>query len=311
MLGVLTGVAIIASIVGVGYLCARLGILGSTAVDVLVRTAFFVATPALIFLVIARSDWRLILTAPMAVAASSALIAALVAITLIVLFARRSPQASTVTAASAIFVNGNNMGLPVATFVIGDPSAVAAVLLLQPLLISTIIIMMLDIFTGGRTSVLHVLLGPLRNPILLGAALGLVVSVTEFEIAPAVLAPIELVAGASIPMVLIAFGVSLRGQVPLAPGTDRRSVAIAIVVKCFVMPLVAWVIAGPVLGLSAALVYAAVIVAALPTGQLIYAYAVRFAAAPLVARDATVLSTLVSAPVMLLIALLLGVPAEA
>ena len=152
------------------------------------------------------------------------------------------------------------------------------------------------------------MLGPLRNPILLGAALGLIVSVTDVELPAAVLAPIEIVAGASIPIVLIAFGVSLRGQVPLAPGSDRRSVAIAIAVKCLVMPVIAWVVADPLLGLPAAAVYATVVVAALPTGQIIYAYAVRFGAAPFVARDTTALSTLVSAPVMLVAALLLSTP---
>jgi predicted permease len=71
------------------------------------------------------------------------------------------------------------------------------------------------------------------------------------------------------------------------------------------MPAVAWVVAGPVLGLDDAVVFATVVVAALPTGQVIYTYASRFGRGVVLARDVVLLTTIAAVPVLLLVAALL------
>ena len=56
MIGVLVGFAIIAVIIGVGYLIGRIGLLGEHADYALSRLAFFVLSPALLFTVLAEAD---------------------------------------------------------------------------------------------------------------------------------------------------------------------------------------------------------------------------------------------------------------
>src|SRR5690606_529078 len=56
MEGVIVGFTIIAAIVAVGYVVARIGILGAGAGPVLSRLAFFVLNPALLFTVLSRAD---------------------------------------------------------------------------------------------------------------------------------------------------------------------------------------------------------------------------------------------------------------
>lgn len=58
MNGVVQGFMVIAVVVGLGYVVGRTGVLGDGAVEVLSRTAFFVATPALLFVILAGANVR-------------------------------------------------------------------------------------------------------------------------------------------------------------------------------------------------------------------------------------------------------------
>jgi hypothetical protein len=72
------------------------------------------------------------------------------------------------------------------------------------------------------------------------------------------------------------------------------------------MPLTAWVIGGPILHLDAQTLHAAVVLAALPTAQNVLVYAMRYDRSTIVARDAVLLTTLGSLPVVLAVSLLLS-----
>jgi predicted permease len=110
---------------------------------------------------------------------------------------------------------------------------------------------------------------------------------------------------AAIPMVLLSFGISLRGQRALQPGTGRAAVFTASGLKVLLMPLVTWLIAIAV-GLSAHEVFVATTIAALPTAQNVYNYAATYRRAETATRDTVFLTTFASLPVIALIAWLLG-----
>src|SRR5206468_11793479 len=99
---------------------------------------------------------------------------------------------------------------------------------------------------------------------------------------------------------------SRHGQRVLEPGSGRRDVGLATGLKLVGMPLVAWVIGGPLLHLDPRTLDAAVTLAALPTAQNVLVYASRYDRSVLVARDAVLLTTLGSLPAVLLVALLLS-----
>lgn len=305
MIGVLEGVAVIGVIVLVGYLCARLGAFGPATADALNKVAFYVATPAILFRILSHADLRVLLSDYMVVAVVSALVSAVLYLVVALIWFRRPPGETAIGTAAAMFLNSNNMGVPVAAFVIDDPQAIAAVLVLQPIAFTPVLLAVLDATSGRPLSVGRVLTQPLRNPVIVAAAAGVLISVLGIRLPPVVEVPIGLIADAAIPVVLLAFGVSLVGRRVLEAGRDRGPIVAATLIKSIVMPVAAWIVAGPVLQLDAAVVFATVVVAALPTGQVIYTYASRFDRGVVLARDVVLLTTVLAVPVLLVIAALL------
>ncbi|UTT60485.1 AEC family transporter [Cellulosimicrobium cellulans] len=301
---VLTGFAIIAVVVAAGYVTARLGIGGPDARTALNRVGFFVASPALLFTVLAQADVGALFQAPLAVAAASAVVTAGVFVLVDRLWLRLPAPEATIGAVGSGYVNANNIGLPVAVYVLGDATAVVPVILLQLLVLAPVALLVLDATTSGRLSWRFVLAQPVRNPIILGSFAGAVVSLTGWTPPVAVTAPLEILGGAAIPMILLAFGMSLHGTRPLRRGEPRAAVGVASVAKLLVMPVVAFAVSRLVLGLDDAAVASAVTLAALPTAQNVCNYAARFGRGEILARD-TILVTTLGSPVVLLVAALL------
>jgi malonate transporter len=238
--GVLTGFAIIGTVIFIGYIVGRLGILGEHARFVLSRIVFFVLSPCLLFTVLADADVHTLFSRVLAVSSVSAVAAFLLFAVVATFLWRRSLADVVVGSAASGYVNANNIGIPVAVYVLGDASLSAPVLLLQLLVLSPIILTLLDISTGGGWSVKRVLTQPLKNPIIIGSALGVLLSVTEVTLPDPVMEPFRVIGAASIPLVLISFGMSLHGQKILAAGSNRRDVIYASVIKLVLMPLIAW-----------------------------------------------------------------------
>ncbi|PZR55117.1 AEC family transporter [Xylanimonas oleitrophica] len=304
--GILTGFAIIAVVVAAGYVSGRLRIGGPGAQEALNRIAFFVASPALLFTVIADADLAELFHAPLLVQACAALATAGLFLLVHAARLRLTASEATVGAVSAGYVNANNIGLPVAVYVLADPTAVVPVILLQLLVLAPVTLLLLDAQTAGRVSWGFVLAQPVRNPIILGSVAGAVVSATGWSLPDVVLAPLEILGGAAIPMMLMAFGMSLHGSRPLARGTSRAATATASVLKALVMPVLAYLLARYAFRLDDAAVLASVVLAGLPTAQNVYNYAARFRRGEVLARDTILVTTVVSPAVLLTAALLLG-----
>ena len=208
--------------------------------------------------------------------------------------------------ASAGWVNANNIGIPVAVYVIGDPVYVAPVIMMQLIVFTPVLLTILDVSTSGTVSVGRILSQPVRNPIIIGSALGAIVSATGIDIPTPVMEPFRLVGAAAVPVVLIAFGMSLHGQRALAAGSNRRDVIVASALKLGLMPLVAWAVGRFGFGLGAEQLFAVVVVAALPTAQNVFNYAQRYERGETVARDTVLITTIGSLLVLLVVAALLS-----
>jgi predicted permease len=300
--GVLIGFAIIAAVIGVGYLIARFGLLGAGADRVLARLAFFVLTPALLFTVLAEADVRQLFSQVLPVSAVVAALNIVVyAVVARALWRRPVPETVIGSLASG-YVNGNNIGLPVSLYVLGDVSSSAPVILLQLVLLAPVALIILDLTTSGEVSLRRILLQPVRNPLIIGSLLGLIVAVTGLEVPDAVLAPFELVGAAAVPVVLLGFGMSLHGSRPLAPGTERRDVVVASILKLAVMPVAAWALGFFVFGLTGHTLFVVTVLAALPTAQNVFNYAQRYGRGVVLARDTVLITTAVSVVVLVIVA---------
>ena len=308
MLGVLVGFAIIGVVIVAGYVIARTRLLGENQPQVqfvLSRLAFFVLSPCLLFTVLAKANVHELFSRVLAVSSISAVTTIVLFLVVALVFWRRSLPDAVVGAAASGYVNANNIGLPVAVYVLGNAALSAPVILLQVVVLAPIILITLDISTRGSVSIRNVLLQPVRNPLIIGVVLGVIVAVTGIHLPTPVLAPFVLVGGAAVPVVLLSFGMSIHGQRILQPGVNRRDVIVASAFKLLLMPTVAWTVGHLLFGLNGTALFGVVLLAALPTAQNVFNYAQRYDRGVALARDTVLITTIGSIPILVLAAALL------
>jgi predicted permease len=219
---------------------------------------------------------------------------------------RRGLGDLTVGALSSGYVNANNIGLPVAVYLLGSAAYTAPLILLQLIVFAPVALVALDAASReGRRSLLGTVLASLRNPLIVASLLGAVLAVAHVRVPSIVLEPLRLLGGASVPLMLAGFGLSLFGARPLAAGGHRRDVLLASLLKILGMPAVAWLLGALVFRLPAEQLHAAVVLAGLPTAQNVLNYATRYGTGIPIARDAGLLTTVGAVPVLLAASLLL------
>ncbi|MFD5803111.1 AEC family transporter [Streptomyces sp. NPDC127020] len=306
MQGVLTGFAVIAVVIAVGYVLGLRGHLGPQGREVLTKLAFHVASPALLFTTLATADLSVVFSSRLLVTALSTV--AVAGIFVAVGVARRwGVGRTTIGALCSGYVNSGNLGIPIAVYVLGDASLVAPVLLFQLVLVTPVAVTILDLSGGGAQGPLwRRLLTPLRNPIALGSLAGVAVAATGLRVPDAVMDPVTLIGNMSVPAVLLAFGISLCGSTMPMRGADREPVLLAVALKAVGQPAVAWALASGVFGLRGAQLLDVVVTSALPAAQNLYTYASTYGVGERLARDAILVSTVVSVPVLVGVAAVLG-----
>ncbi|MFE6090640.1 AEC family transporter [Streptomyces massasporeus] len=306
MQGVLSGFAVIAVVIGVGYLIGRRGYLGDGGREVLTKLAFHVASPALLFTTLAQADLSVIFSDRLLVTAMSTAAAAGV---FVAVGAARGwgVGRTTIGALCSSYVNSGNLGIPIAVYVLGDASLVAPVLLFQLVGVTPVALTVLDLASGGEKRPLwQRLLTPLRNPIALGSLAGVAVSASGISVPGPLMDPLTLIGNMSVPAVLLAFGISLRGSTLPLRGTERAPVLLAVALKSVFQPLVAWALAAGVFGLRGALLLDVVVTSALPAAQNLFTYASSYRVGEVLAREAILLSTVLAVPVLVVVAAVLG-----
>ncbi|QNG17799.1 AEC family transporter [Rhodococcus triatomae] len=308
MSGVVAGFTVIFVVIGIGYVLGRRGTLGQHGEFVLGRLVFFVATPALLFDVLATSDLSVIFSPTLAVASATAFAVGLIYILVAKVWLHRPVPELTIGALSASYVNSANLGIPIAVFVLGDASFVAPLLLFQIVVYSPLALSVLDISTmRDGASRFETVSAPFKNPMVLAGAAGLAVAVSGWHPPEALMQPFRLLGGASVPGALLAFGLSLYGVRVLERGTSpRRDVALASVLKIVVQPVLAYLMARYLLGLGGHELFAIVVVSTLPTAQNVFVYASRYQRGTVLARDSAFVTTLASIPAIALVAALLA-----
>lgn len=305
MLGVLTGFAVVGVAIVVGYVIGRIDLLGPHARYVLSRLTFFVLSPFLLFVVLADADVGTLFSALLPVSMLAAAVVFLI-YALIAVFILRRPLGDTVIGSlSAGLVNSNNIGIPISLYMLGNAAFSAPVILFQLLIVMPVALALLDAATTGARSAGRILRQTMRNPMLIGSALGVLVAILDLDLPVIVVDPLTLVANACVPIMLISFGISLHGQRVLTTRGRRADVLIASGLKLTVMPVVAWLLALA-FSLPPEQILIVVVLASLPTAQNVFNYSQRYDVGEIISRDTIFLTTLGCIPVLLLAALLLG-----
>ena len=218
---VVSGLAVFAVVIAVGWVLVRFGAVPAGSDTVLTGVCFYAATPALMVTTIGGAD--------LATVVSRATLAGLLAETLGIVSAwlvhrfalRRSVAESTIGALAAGYVNAANLGIPVLIVLLGDATAIAPILLLQLLVISPTAFAVLDVSTararatGSRPAVWT---APLRNPLLLGVVAGLVVNLTGWDAGATagglITNSLDALGALAVTLMMLSLGMSLAASSP-------------------------------------------------------------------------------------------------
>jgi len=303
--GVLEGFTTVGFIIAVGIGLAHLKLLDITAQRMLATLTFYVASPALLITMLQDADVHQLFSGNLIASAGSVAIAG--GIALAISRARRHDLGHTVISTlAASYVNGANLGIPIAVYVIGDATAVVPTILLQLVILQPIALTLLDVAVAGqRLSWRLALTRPFKNPMTIASAAGLAMALTGWRLPEALHDPIEIIGGISVPGMLIAYGISLRlGPLP-GRGVPASELGTLVALKMVVQPVAAYVL-GRLLGLDDHELLTVTVLAGLPTAQNIFVMAVRYQRSVTLARDAVFVSTLTAIPAMLVISALLA-----
>lgn len=300
----LIGFTTILVVIAAGAALAHVGVLDRRSQRTLGEIAFFVASPAL--MVVTISQVHLEAAAANLVASSVSLAACFIAFVVVARLRWGLDTGSLLIGAlSSSYVNAGNLGIAIAAYVVGDITVVVPTLLVQMLVVQPAALIVLDRITGRGEGVGPAVRRLVTNPLTISAVVGLVLATTGWRLPAALLSPLEMLAGAAIPLMLMSYGAALRLSPPIGRAGHNGEVVLATVLKMAVMPVIAWLV-GVALGLDDRVLLGVVITAALPTAQNIFLHATRYRVGEDVSRETILVTTLASLPVALLVAVLLG-----
>jgi malonate transporter len=304
--GVLEGFATIGTIIALGFLLAHFKVLEEDSQLLLSRLSFFVASPALMVTVLGNADVANVFSKNLAASAGAVAVTGAIYIALARLLWRKTAGDTVIGTLCSAYVNAGNLGIPIASYVLGDASLVAPILLLQLLVLQPLALAGLDHAASQRgLSIRGTVTSALSNPLTVGSLIGLALSVTHAELPSAIHEPLVLVGGMAVPAMLIAYGISLRlGPLP-GTGASIAEIASITALKVVVQPVAAYVLARFALGLDGTALFAVTVLAALPTAQNIFVHANRYGRSVVVARDSIFLTTVLSVPALFVITALL------
>ena len=305
MNGVAVAFAIIIVTISVGYLAARIGLIAVEQGSLLNRIAFYVFSPALLFSVLAKTSVKTLFSPVLLVLLLSGVVIAVLFVFTSRLLFRRTLRETAMGVGASMYLNSNNIGLPISLFVLGDLTYFAPVLVLHLVVLTPVLLVALELGSDDRASVARTLGRAFSNPLIVAALLGMLVAFTQTQLPDVVFEPLSALGAAAVPLLLFAYGVSLRGQHVFHAEGDRPFALTAIILKSAVMPTVAFMLSAWVFHLTAHQIFVAVVLAALPTAQNMFTYASVYNAKLYAVRDIVFTTTLVSLPVILLVTALL------
>lgn len=314
--GVLLGFSVVAVLTLVGAATAAFARTRASLIqDGLTPLVYYITNPCLMVVLVSQTDLQLVagLYTPLAL-----LIATLTAAIFVLfgLFAKRSAPAIAMGAMSASYVNAGNIGVPVALYIVGTTAPVVSVLLAQLLVLAPTYLTIFGLIARKSSSKsaepgtsprsrLATILGSMFNPTTTGVLIGALISWTEWHLPPVLWEPLLMVGEASIPLMLIVFGMALWQERPFRSRAQLPDSVLATLCKAIIMPLIAWLLAGPIAGLEGLELLGVVTMAALPTAQNVFIFGYQHGMPTSVSKDVTFASSFLALPVTLFAAWIL------
>ena len=290
----------------IGYAARRWRLLGDTALSALCWFVFHLAMPAALYVRLAQTSLTGFDGRELAAFAASLVVTIGAGWYCAARFFDRKHGERAIWGMASGYGNAANLGIPLAMQVLGNISFLVEVLLLQTLIVSPIILATLDRHSagGGELRLRRIATLPLRNPVILGSALGIAASATGFHATTIVQTPLKLLSVTAVPAALIALGASLCRRETTAD-VGRAEISVITVLKLIAQPALACA-AGLALQLSQPELLAVVVCAGLPTAQNTFVFAQQYDVAEGLASRAVMVTTTLSLATIAGAAALLG-----
>lgn len=302
-----SGLAVVWLVIGLGWVIGRTHLLPASSEEVFNRFVYYVALPAFVWSALTSQDVASVLGAPLAVAAVSATLTALAVAALLALTRRYELASVVIAAMCSALANAGYLGIPLAHYILGSSLYVVPVLLFQLAFFTPTFFILAQLTSrDSDATASSALWQMLRNPLLLAALTGIVISLADVRVPSPLVDAIDVLGGAAMPCILVSFGLSLvRG----GRGLDARAagaIALASVAKLVVQPALAYLVGRHLGGLAGADLFAVVAMAGLPTAQNAYLAAFRARAGLNIARGSVLATTVFVTPSLMAIAALLA-----
>lgn len=298
-------------IVLVGYLAGHFNVLGIESAAALNRFVYFFALPSLLFVFTARAPIDKILNWPFIAAfASGALVTCAISVLAGRLWFGHQASMLAVQALTAVFANTAYMGIPLFLTAFGPEGALPAII--ATVVASTLVI-------GGTIAVLEAgrAIGPspwqvvvqvagtlVRNPLLAAPFLGIAVSLLGFRLPKSIGNLFDLLAASAGPAALFALGLSLVGRTLRG---NIGEVGWLAVLKLVVHPAITYVLVTRVFVMDPVWAKAAILLAAMPAGALVFVIAQQYDVYVQRASAAIIVTTVISVATISLLLVWLGV----
>jgi len=311
----LEGFFTIGVLIALGWVLARVGVLTVEHRRMMSLLAIYVASPALMFVTMMNADLKRVFALSVIGSYGAILGVALIYIIATLLFFHHTLAERTIGTLLSCYSNAGNLGIPVAAYALGDVTWVVPILLVQMVLLQPIGLGILDWNkakqSGARPSVLGLVTLPVRNPLTVGVLLGLIVNLVHtstpaFSIPSFVVYPVQMLGNVAVPMMLLAFGISMCLDPKPAKGSETVESWFIVVVKTLVQPFLAYAISSWILHLDPVAVRAVTVVACLPPAQNIFVFAAKYGVRMVFARDTIFSATMVSVITILFAATVLA-----
>ncbi len=308
----LTTVAPVFGVIVIGYIAVRLGAFGERGTKRLVLFVFNVAIPVMLFHRLAaidfpeRIEWGFLLAFYL-----SAFVTYAAGMAVARFRFDRPLDEQAIYGMGAGFSNTVLLGIPVMLTAFG-PDAMLPVFMIIAFHSVTLLPVSVALIKAGRRGqadepalrAARLFLEVLANPIIVGILAGLGANALGVQLSGPIDAVADAVATVAIPCALIALGASLAGF----PLTGELGPALILAtLKLTLHPLLAWIIAVPILGLGAPWAPVAVVMAGMPSGAMVYLFGARYeTASGVAARTVLVASAASVVTVSVLLVLMSG-----
>lgn len=224
-------------LIGIGMAVRKAGIVNETENKHFNRLIFLVFFPTLMFQNLYGTDIREAANPRLIGFGVVSVLLIFAAAVLVVTRVEKNPHSRGAMIQAIFRSNFVLMGIPVATNICGHGNIAATAIMVAVIvpLFNVLAVITLEIFRGGRVSAGHIVVQIIKNPIIIGAVAGIIVSLAGIHVPDLIESIIDEMSQVTTPMALIILGASFSFS---SIKRCRRNLIISVVGKLVVVPAV-------------------------------------------------------------------------